>query len=388
MSKNKKRGIILVIVILIIIILAGWYFLVINKQSNSIVHKPEIKIGFIGAMTGPLAKYGAYEATQLAIDNINAAGGINGMPVKLIAEDGKGDSATAVTAMNKLINVDGVKVILGGHNSPESNTIAPIADENKVIMLASISSGPGLKPIGNYVFRTTPISTVQSDIVSEFAINKLNLKKMAIIYEQTDYARPIAEKMKEGFSSLGGNVVLYDGYNPGTIDFKTILLKIKNNGADSIFISVQNPDASFNFQKQLKELNINNIKIFGNDVAIVPANVSRAPDLYEGIMGALVDFDINNPKTKAFIDKYNAKYNTQRLPYDVWTAESYDATMILADAISKNGLDVEKLKTYFQNGINNYDGVSGTFGIDKKGNGIRGYSLKIVKDGKILNYNN
>ena len=133
MSKKIYLGL---AAIALAIVLAGCGIQNINQQQQAT--KEPIKIGFIGAMTGQFTKYGSYQAVQLAIDNINKNGGIKGTPVKLIAEDGKCDPNTAVTAMNKLIDVDQVKVVLGGHCTPESAAIAPIAEKNKVIMLAAI----------------------------------------------------------------------------------------------------------------------------------------------------------------------------------------------------------------------------------------------------------
>jgi len=140
----------------------------------------------IGAITGPVAKYGSYEAVTLAVEEINNAGGIKGRKINLIAEDGKCDAKEAVNAANKLINVDGVKIILGGHCTPESLAIAPIAEQNRVIMFASITSTPSLTNMGDYVFRTSPVSVVQSILVANLSYNSLHLRKVAIVYEQTD----------------------------------------------------------------------------------------------------------------------------------------------------------------------------------------------------------
>jgi branched-chain amino acid transport system substrate-binding protein len=125
------------------------------------------------------------------MDEINKAGGIDGKRLQIIFEDGKCTSKDALSAANKLIQVDKVKVILGGHCTPESVAIAPVAEKNKIVMLAGITSTPLLSSAGEYVFRTTSVSTVQSTILAEIAVNKLGGKKFAVIYEQSDFARPI-----------------------------------------------------------------------------------------------------------------------------------------------------------------------------------------------------
>ena len=368
------------IVVLLIVLIGGLAWWQKGRASTD-----PYKIGFIGPITGSSAKYGSYQAVQLAIDDINNSGGVKGHPIQLVAEDGKCDSASAVSAMNKLIDVDNIKIVLGGHCTPESMAIAPIAESKHVLMVASITTSPTLSQYtnkGDYVVRTSQLSVTQADLVSSYAYN-LGLKKVAIVYEQTDYARPIAEKMRDDFTQLGGTAVVYETYAPGTTDFRTILAKVKSQGADSIYLSAQSPDAALNFMTQVKELGLNNLKLFGNDVAGNQVTINSIPDVYEGFVLAVPDFDVTATKTKAFIDEYNSKYKTTELPYGVYTAESYDAVRIVANEMSKDGMDIAKINTDLR-GLTNYNGVSGTFSIGKNGDGIRSISLKTIKSGKIV----
>lgn len=357
--------------------------LILLLGACAIPNQQPIKIGWISDLSGPVAKYGAYEAGMLAVEEINQKGGINGRPIQLIAEDGKCNPKAATDAINKLIQVDNVKIVLGGHCTPESMNIAPIAEENKIIQLASITSSPKFSGIGEYIFRTSPVSIAQSALIADYAINN-GIKKIAIIYEQTDYALPIAEKLKTEFTSKGGEVTNFEAYAPATEDFRTILLKVKSQNPEAIFISPQSPDAALLLIKQIKEIGLN-ARLFGNDVAINQAIIDKFPDKYEGFIGATPDFDTENPKTKTFIEAYKKKYNVQNIPYGIWTAETYDAVYIIADAISKNGEDVEKIKEYLSN-IKDYQGASGTFSINEKHDGVRTYTLKTVKNGKLENY--
>lgn len=121
-------------------------------------------------MTGPLSKYGALQSAQLAEEDINAAIGINGHPLQLIDEDGKGDLKTALTAAMKLVDSDGVKFILGGHCTPESLAIAPFLEREKVIMLAAITSTPKLTSAGDYIFRVTPVSLRAPELIGGNAV--------------------------------------------------------------------------------------------------------------------------------------------------------------------------------------------------------------------------
>ena len=103
-------------------------------------------------LTGPAAKYRVHESALIAVEEINSSGGVNGKMIELIMEDGKCDGATAARAAQKLISIDKVKIILGGHCSTETLAIAPLAERNKVLLLASTSSSPAISGAGEYIF--------------------------------------------------------------------------------------------------------------------------------------------------------------------------------------------------------------------------------------------
>ncbi|MCX6716667.1 MAG: ABC transporter substrate-binding protein [Candidatus Taylorbacteria bacterium] len=375
MKFNKKFLIMVCIIIVIVVLL---------KLDGTRKNQTSFRVGWISDLSGPQKKYGTYEAGKLALEQINAKGGINGKPLEIIFEDGKCNGAQAVSAMNKLISIDKVDIVIGGHCTSESAAIAPIANKNKILMLASITSSPVLSDSGPYVFRTSPVSTVQSDIVSDLAFKKLNLKNFAVIYELTDYAKAIAETFKDDFIKAGGKVSIFEGYAPGTNDFRTILQKTDAEGVEGIFLVPQSPDAGLNLVKQISEMGIN-AQLFGNEAEISQTNITANPNFYEGMISTMPDFDIiNNPKSKLFNDEYNARWNTGNLPYGIWTAESYDAVYIIAEGLKKYGDNVEELKKYLE--TLSYEGASGSISINEHHDGVKTYSLRIVRNGKIEKY--
>ncbi len=378
---SKLNKIILWLVAIIIIVGLIW----LGYSEREVVEEGEvIKIGYIGAITGSTAKFGSYEAVQLAVEDINNKGGINGKKIKLIAEDGKCDPKSAVDSVNKLINFDNVKFILGGHCSPESVSIAPIVEKNKVIMLASITTNPLLTDMGDYVFRTSPSSaSIEAELIADLAI-KEGLSNMAIIYAQTDHAQPIAEKLRDEFTQKRGIVSLFESYLQNNTDFRTPILKAKSENVDSIFLSSQAPDESYNFMKQLRELGIES-RVFGNTASAVQSIIDKNPEIFEGLIVSQPSFDVDNEKTKEFVDKYKEKYNVGNIPFGIWTAESYDAVFILADAIKENGEDVEKVKEYLYQ-VKDFEGASGKISIDENGDGVREYHPIIIKQGKFIPY--
>lgn len=372
-----KKALIALIVVIIVV-------LIIIFTSQDSTSNESIKVGYISDLSGSVKKYGAYEAGKLAMDEINAAGGIDGKKLEIIFEDGKCNSKEATNAATKLISIDKVKVILGGHCTPESAAIAPIAEQNKVIMLAGITSSPVMSSKGAYIFRTTSVSTVQSGILADIGINKLKGKNFGVIYEQTDYARPIAEQFKSEIAARGGAIKVYEGYAPDTNDFKTLLAKVKSAGLDGLLLSPQRPDAGLNIMKQLAELGVK-LQLFGNDIIINQTQIDASPTVYEGMIFAAPDYDIvNNAKSKKFNDTFKETFGYVP-PFGIFTAESYDGVYIIADAIKKYGQDTDKIKDYLAN-LKDYEGASGKITINEKHDGVRAYVPKVVRSAKQVLY--
>ena len=340
------------------------------------------KIGWISPITGPASKYGAHQAAEIAVEDVNAAGGILGRPLKLIMEDGKCEAVAAVTAMNKLINIDGVKYVLGGHCPPESVNIAGIAERNKIIQLSSISTSPSLTNAGDYVFRTSPVNTRQCVLMAEYALKNGKQKKFGMIFEETPYALPIAEVFGEEIKRRGGEVISSDSFVPGNTDFRSMLIKLRGRHADGVLIAVQAQDTAYIIVRQLHELGLK-IQVYGNEVAgnAITAHPEAAA-LFEGMIFGEPEFNQDDPALKDFIAKFNARFGTTELPYGFWTAESYDGVRLLAKVINECGDDVEAVKKCLY-GVNNYKGISGKISINENGDGVRNYIIKRVTNGRI-----
>ncbi|OIO27266.1 hypothetical protein AUJ14_00040 [Candidatus Micrarchaeota archaeon CG1_02_55_22] len=372
---SKRVGIIALVALLLITI-----SITIIQPTNS--QQDVVRIGFIGGMSGWSAEFGSYQAVAMAVDEINAAGGINGKRIELIAEDGKCAAGPAITAADKLIHADGVKIILGGHCGPESIALAPIAEENQVLMLASISSTTKLPENRTYLLRTSSADSKGAEPVLG-ALRYYNVSKLAVIYEMTDYAQPIAERLATQFTAAGGEAFKYP-YLLDNTDFKTIIAKASENNAQAVFISPHSPKTQYALIKQLREYGWDK-PIFGNDQAGQTLAFAESPELQEGIMFANPTFDEGAPKTAEFTAKYCEKYGTNGLPYGVWTAESYDAAFILADAVRNVGEDPDAVNAYLRG--RTYDGASGIITINEYGDGERPYVLKVVgPNGEIIDY--
>jgi len=348
----------------------------------ALAEESPVRVGWIGAMTGPIAKYGPYESAILAQEEINARGGINGRPLELIFEDGMGQGNAAARAAQKLISANKVKYIIGGHCSPESLAIAPLAQRNRVIMLAAITSNPMLTHAGDHVFRLTAVSTVHADLLATYALSDLKLKRLAVLYEETDYAEPPAERFAELIKKSDAELVDFQGYHPGETDFRAVLTRLRNRQPDGLYLGVQSPDSAVLILQQLRELNID-IQIFGNEITgnAVFSDLPRA-HLFDGMIFGEPDFDLESPATKAFVANYTKRFQVDALPYGFWSAEAYDAVKLLAQIIGECGDEVEQVRACLLN-VRDYPGVSAPVSIDENGDGVREYKIKIIEGGSV-----
>lgn len=375
MTKRIKS---IILIVALVFLISSYSALEVSGNSDPTY----FKIGWVSALTGPVSKYAAHESAELAVEEINKAGGILGHPLKLIMEDGRCDGTAAVTATKKLIEIDRINYILGGHCSTETVAIAPIAQAKQIIVMASISASPDISQMGDYIFRTSSTTLGTSNLTAKYIIEQKH-NRLAIITEDTAFATSGAALLSNKYKELGGNVVIEESFLPDSSDFKALLLKAKSKKPEALYIGVQSQDKGASVLRQIQELNIK-IPIFGNEplgnsITIMP----EYKDIFNGIVFVETKFDSNSPITKEFISRYTKKFHRPTLPYGFWNADAYDGVKILANAINSCGPDKEKVKECLSK-LKDYQGASGQITFDENGDAIREFELKKVIDGKIV----
>lgn len=378
MKKGNSLAWIIGIIVLIVII-AGliWY----NQAP-----KGDIQIGALFALTGKMAMVGTTELNfaNIAIEEINAAGGINGRQINLVVEDDMGSGKDAVTAANKLMAQD-IKIILGPSSGGVTAAVQPVTSKNKVIIFADTTSVKGLFDNSKYSFRTTPVSSDSAPKIARIAKNKYSLSSVAIITEQTEFAKSWSNDFKESFESLGGNVLVNEEYASGTTDFRSILTKIKDADAESVFISVQAAPDAINLLKQMKELGLlDTVKIMGNP-SVVEASVYNGSG---GILPSDAFTVLPSSENAELLAKYVAKYNAQPGYQFFLSAAAYDSVYILKKAIEACGEDNDCIDSYIKNDLKDYEGAVAVWNFDNDGDPVLAdkyfKELNIVKGNKVF----
>ena len=213
-------------------------------------------IGVMESVTGPGETYGnvAVRAKQMAVDEINEAGGINGRMLKIIVEDSKCAAQDAITAYRKLTDVDGVKIILGTSCSGAMLGAAPLAEEDGVIMFSALATNPDIADAGDYIFRTA-LSDLQLGIDTGNVLWADGARKLATITEATDYAEGVRRTTVEQFQKRGGELVAEERYASDVTDFRTQLTKLFIENPDALHIAAQSESSGGTIVKQARELN-------------------------------------------------------------------------------------------------------------------------------------
>jgi branched-chain amino acid transport system substrate-binding protein len=359
----NKKIIFGVIVIVIALIVLLSFTLIPNKEET-------IKIGFIAPLTSGPSQWGqgVLNMMTIAVDEVNANGGINGKRIELIIEDGRCDSKAAVEAANKLIHFDKVNIIFGGACSSETSAIAPILQDNKVFGIANTSTATGILNDCEYCFRTSPPNIEQAKKIADIAVNKYGIKSIVFLTEQGTYSRSLSDDFIRAFSELGGLVVDDIEFGVEQADMRVEITKVKSISSDAVFVSVQSPISALNITKQMLEVGFDK-QIIGSSVFVnVGAFKNSEIDLPESAFSANMFVDVEKPKMKALIEKYGSLYG--EIPYDLFfVSSSYDGAIMLIEAMKFCEDDSGCLKNYFNN-IKDWEGAATTYNFNENGDPI------------------
>ena len=343
----------------------------------------EIVVGYYGDLTGRTASFGqsTRNGVEMAIDEINKAGGVMGRKVRVIVEDDQGEPNKAATVVSKLVNQDKVHAVLGEVASSNSLAAAPKAQEAKVPMISPSSTNPNVTQVGDYIFRVCFIDPFQGDVMAKFASKNLKATKAAILYDfNSDYSRGLREFFTRSFKGSGGQIVAEQSYTQGDRDFSGQLTAIRSANPDVIYVPGYYGEVGV-IANQTKQLGIK-APLLGGDGW-------DSPQLWQ-LGGAALNGDyISNhysvddplPAVQKFVADYKARYNI--LP-DALAALGYDSMRVLADAITRaGGTESAKLRDAIAQ-TKNFPGITGSITIDKDRNPVKSAVVLKLQDGKFV----
>jgi branched-chain amino acid transport system substrate-binding protein len=341
-----------------------------------------IKVGEFASLTGKEATFGisSHEGTLLAIEEINAAGGVLGKKLELLTEDTQSKPGEPATVVNKLISRDGVVGILGEVASSRSLEAAPICQQNKIPMVSPSSTNPKVTEVGDYIFRVCFIDPFQGTVMANFATKSLKATKVAVFTDvKSDYSKGLAKFFKEQFVKNGGQIVAELDFNGGDKDFKAQLTAIKAANPEGVFIPGYYTDAAL-IAIQAKQLGLN-VPLFGGDGWESEKLTEIGKDAVEGhYFSTHYSPEVGSELSKQFVENYRKRWNGKNP--DALAACGYDSALVLVDAIKRAGT-TESLKVRDAlAGTKDFQAVTGTITINAQRDPTKAAVILQVKDGK------
>lgn len=375
-GRGRARWAVVLSLVLMVAMVAGC------GGSNSGESDDVIKLGFLGALTGDVANYGipAEKGMKMAIDEINAQGGVLGKQLVGIYEDNKGDSTEIANIAQKYITRDKVVALVGDPCTGLTKVAADIAQKNQVVIFSGGATGAGVVEIGDYVFRNTMLDTVAVPVVVDWMIKEKQWTKFAIITSLNNgYSTALTPIFEQEIKSQGGTIVISETINDKETDFSAQITKLKGVGADVLVFTGYYTEAAL-IMKEAQKQGVD-IPMVGGDGLYGQDLVKLGGDAVEEKVFLYCGFAADQPseQTAKFVENYRKLYNEEP---DMFSAQYYDAVMILAQAMENaNSTDPKVFKDQIAN-LKDYPGVSGNTTIRADREPIKSpVFLVTVKDG-------
>ncbi|MBK5259618.1 MAG: ABC transporter substrate-binding protein [Thermoanaerobaculia bacterium] len=343
----------------------------------------KILVGEYGSFSGTEATFGksTHEGITMAIDEINAGGGVNGRKIKVFTEDTQSKAEEAANTVTKLISQNNVVAVLGEVASSSSMAAAPVCQSNKVPMISPSSTNPSVTEKGDYIFRMCFIDPYQGEAMANYVTRTLGVKTAAILTDvRSDYSTGLAKFFKATFVKNGGRIVGEQSYAKGDSDFRAQLTSIKPSKPQIIFVPGYYNDIG-QIAIQAKDLGIN-APLVGGDGWESPKLIEIGGKALEGsFFTTHYHQDDPSDAVRNFVQKYEQRFKYKP---DALAALGYDAARLLADAMTRAGTTDGPAVRDALAQTKNFAGVTGviTFGPDRNPIGKKLVVLE-VRNGKL-----
>lgn len=377
---NRKAVLILTATLLFVGICIA---VILQKKEQRVESKgQEIVIGCILDLTGPVAPYGQWskKGLELALDDLPRKKWAQSLKVRLVIEDGKSSPKDAVSAFNKLITKDRVKVVIITTGSSSVLSLAPIANERHVVLFTPAASAPEITQAGDYVFRNRVSGLYEVQELATAAYNILSLRRVSCLVVNNDFGQSYRTAFEDDFRKLGGDIASVESFDQGATDLRAQLTKLKQVRSDAVYLVGYAVECGHAL-RQAREIGLDTrwLSTIGIEA---PKVIEIAGNATDGVIYTAPRYVTDDPETKHFDEVYREKFGEGS---NMYAANTYDAVMILAQVISEKGYDAGAIRSGLYE-VKDYPGVSGLTTFDRNGDAIKPMVLKVIKDGKFEMY--
>ena len=357
-----KKNVLLFVVTLCVMSMA---FVGCRRNSDA------VPIGAIFPLSGPVAFYGneSRDGALLALEEINADGGLLGRQLVMISEDDEGNAEITVNAFTKLTTRDRVSHIVGSSTSGPTIAISTLAQRNRVVLISPSATNITVTDAGDFVFRACFIDPFQGVVGADFAYDTLGSRRAAVLYDAgADYNTGLAEAFRDQFRTLGGQIVAFEAYQTGDVDFNAQVTRIRAANPDVVYLSNYLNDVRLQ-AIQLRDLGVN-VPLVGGDGWEGLVDIA-GNEMLNGFWTSGFASDTTDPRGVAFVRAFQTRFGR---PASQFAALGYDAMMLLADGIRAAGtFDAPAVKDAMARIDGSY--VTGRIRFDSRRNPIKGASM-------------
>ena len=356
--------------------------LILGSASLCLRAQETVRIGEFASLTGKEAAFGqsSHKGTVLAIEKLNAKGGLLGRKVELFTEDNQSKPGESTTAVRKLISRNKIVALLGEVASSRSLEAAPIAQGAHIPMVSPSSTNPEVTQRGPYIFRVCFIDPFQGAVLAKFAFNSLHAHRVGVLSSVSSaYSVGLAKYFAEPYVAAGGVIAIAQKYSEGDKDFKAQLTAIRAAGVDAIFVPGYYTEAAL-IAKQARELGLT-IPLFGGDGWEAPQLLEIGGTAVEGCYYSThYSPEDPAPLVQQFVQAFQARWGGE-MP-DAMAALGYDSALMLADAIKRAGsTDGARIRDALA-ATKGFAGVTGTTSMDADRNASKAAVIVVIKDGR------
>lgn len=347
--------------------------------------KEPIKVGFFAPTTGPVAADGenSLNAAKLAVENINASGGIDGREVVLVDYDDAFDTKQSVSVAQKLTTKDSVVAVVSGSYSGTTRAAAPVYQDAGIPMIASYAIHPDITKTGDYIFRQSFVGSVQGKAGGKVAAEMLGAKKISILYVDNDFGSTLSSSFTEMAESLGAEIVSTDKFSFGEKEFTPILTKIKQLDADLLYLPAY-PGEGSQIVRQAHDLGLD-LQIMGTEG--IDATVQFIGVAGEAAEDVIITTNLNRDSDREIVQEFIGSF-TEKYGYrpNMVAASTYDAFTVLFNVMKQTGVDSAAIKDGLHE-IKDIEAVTGVIkGYNILGEVEKTVQVQIVQDGQFHYY--
>jgi branched-chain amino acid transport system substrate-binding protein len=305
-----------------------------------------ILLGISGPLTGPNAQYGAQwkQGFDLALDEIQASGGINGRKLAYSFEDSQSDPRQSVAIAQKFVSDPRIVMELGDFSSPASMAASPIYQRAGLVQFGFTNSHPDFTNGGDFMWSTSVSQADEQPLLALYAIRHLGLKKLAVLHQNTDWGRTSRDYFVKAAKDYGGEVVVTEGYIADERDFRSTLVRVRDTNPDGLILISYYSDGAL-IARQARQVGLKQTICAASSV-YSPKFLELGGDAVEDVhLGTRYFPEDPRPEVRKFVTGFKAKYNGQEP--DSFNAYSYDAMNVAAAVLRIGGTDRRAIRDAF-----------------------------------------